>query len=173
MTSEGIPTTSPERQRVDAAVQGASPIFDEVAFLGNSLPIPQEIEVVLPGTGLVRIATYPQKFERADHAYVRVDCHDTSGLGAGRIFLQGDKPTATTGEWSWALTSKPGKIEEAPQEVVSLADTFIVQLAEAWNGLDQDAQDRQIDALRASIPDRKSRRIARSLKHLRRPPDAA
>lgn len=170
MTTETLPFHNPEQLELDDALQKAALIFDEVAFLGNALPLPQTIHATLPGHGSVNISTFPQKFERAELAFVKLDCIDANGVPQGTVFLAGSgKQTAATGEWNWSMTSRPGQISEPSGESNTLARTFLVPLAKAWDELGTEAQDQQIDEWRRAITDRKSRRIARSLRHLRRP----
>lgn len=170
MTTEAQTFQTPELSQIHEALQKANSVFDEVAFLGNSLPLPQTIEATLPDCGRVNISTFPQKLERAELAFISVTCMDTQGVQKGTLFLAGSAAEdAHAGEWNWSLTSRPGMLGEASDEAKTLAGTFLVPLAKAWESLGAEGQDRQISEWRRSISDRKSRRIAAKLRQLRRP----
>lgn len=168
-----IPALSPESQQLPEAqptfetelVQLGN-LFDEVSHLGNSLHIPQTVDVKLP-EGYASVSCFPQRNEHALSAYLLLNCYDSVGEHAGKIFLAGDRGHFGLVGWKWGLTSRPGVVAEPSAEAKELALQYMVPMAAAWSELGEKAQDAQIETFRASIQGRKQRRIAQGLKRLR------
>lgn len=165
-TSSESQQTPESQQTFEKELAQLGNLFDEVSHLGNSLHIPQTVEVKLP-EGSATVSCFPQRNERADSSYLMLNCYNSSGERDGKVFLAGDRNQFRSGGWSWHLTSRPGVVAEPSAEAKALAAQYMVPLAAAWGGLGEAGQDAQIEAFRASITDKKERRIAQGLKRLR------